>query len=82
MKKVTEVVVKQVEPAVQTEVLAAAIVALSASAQKMLSSGLNTRTIALLLNDDLAPKHGLSRAKIEVVLEALPMLARRHTKGR
>jgi len=79
MKTVKRVVVKQEEPPIPTEVLASAIVALSASMSKLIHAGLKIRTIALLLNDDINPRHGLTRSKIEAVLEALPMLALRHT---
>lgn len=81
VKKEIKIIQSEENP-IPTEILAAAIISFSESASKMLSSGLKRRTIAILLHDDIPSRFLLSRAKIEAVLEALPLLATRHTNGK
>lgn len=58
------------------EILAAAIIRISESVDKLLHSGLNHRAIVALLKDDT----GMGKSQIETVLESLADLQRKYTK--
>lgn len=59
-----------------TEVLAGHIRDLSASAKRLLNSGLNRRALLILLRDS----SGVPMSSIDAVLDALPELERNYTK--